>query len=154
MKVNLIVIDIDGVFTDGTVYVDKDGSELKRISFKDIDAYFRLKKKGYKIGLITGEDTPIVDYFERRFAPDFLFRGNKDKANAVRMMSDKYNVALDAIAYCGDSRSDVEALKICGYSFVPENAEEQAKAAAKRILPARGGKGVIAALEQELEKIE
>lgn len=154
MKVSLIIIDIDGVFTDGTVYVDKDGNEMKRVAFHDIDAYFRLKRKGYKIGFITGEDTAMVDYFERRFTPIFLIRGCKDKIGALNTLGEKYKVTLDSIIYCGDSQSDVDALKACGHSFVPENAEDVAKAAAKRILPARGGKGAIAALEKEIEKIE
>ena len=54
--IEAIFLDIDGVLTDGAVYVDASGNETKRILFDDIDAIFKLKRSGIKIGFITGED--------------------------------------------------------------------------------------------------
>ena len=61
------VFDIDGVLTDGTVTVDIQGREQKKINLKDIDAIFELEKEGFLLAAITGEDTEIVSYFENRF---------------------------------------------------------------------------------------
>ncbi|SVE13545.1 uncharacterized protein METZ01_LOCUS466399, partial [marine metagenome] len=52
-------MDIDGVLTNGKITIDSSGNEWKTIDFKDIDAIFKLKEQGIKIGLITGEGTPI-----------------------------------------------------------------------------------------------
>lgn len=151
--ITLIVLDIDGVFTSGTILIDKDGNEFKSISFKDIDAYFRLKQKGYTIGFITGEDTPIVDYFEKRFSPDFLLRACKDKLSALRMLATKYKIKLEAIAYCGDSYSDVAALQACGFGFAPRNCSETVKRVVHYLLSEDGGRGVIESLEKKIEEI-
>ena len=60
--INTVLLDIDGVLTDGAVYVSADGKETKRILFEDIDAIFALKRAGLKIGFITGEDNEFCDY--------------------------------------------------------------------------------------------
>ena len=54
--IDTVLLDVDGVLTDGAVYVDSSGKETKRILFDDIDAVFELKRAGIKIGFITGED--------------------------------------------------------------------------------------------------
>ena len=59
--INTVLLDIDGVLTDGAVYVSADGKETKRILFEDIDAIFALKRAGLKIGFITGEDNEFCD---------------------------------------------------------------------------------------------
>ena len=73
--IELIVFDIDGVITDGTVIIDSKGRELKQINLKDIDAIFELHRKGYKLAAITGEDTDIVNFFERRFPWKYFLQG-------------------------------------------------------------------------------
>ena len=55
--IEAVFLDIDGVLTDGAIYVDASGNETKRILFDDIDAVFELKRAGLKIGFITGEET-------------------------------------------------------------------------------------------------
>ena len=58
--IELIVFDIDGVITDGSVIIDSNGNEQKQINLKDIDAIYELHNRGYKLAAITGEDTDIV----------------------------------------------------------------------------------------------
>jgi 3-deoxy-D-manno-octulosonate 8-phosphate phosphatase KdsC-like HAD superfamily phosphatase len=70
--IKMILFDIDGVITDGKVCINSSGEEFKSINFKDIDAIFEFKRRGYKIGFITGEKTPIVNYFKDRFMPDYF----------------------------------------------------------------------------------
>ena len=77
--IKLLVFDIDGVLTDGSIIIDSNGKEQKKINLKDIDAIFCLKRKGYRLAAITGEDKEIVSYFEKRFPWDYFYRGNKCK---------------------------------------------------------------------------
>lgn len=79
--IELIVFDIDGVITDGTVIIDSAGNEHKQMNLKDIDAVFELHKSGYKLAAITGESSEIVDYFEKRFPWDYFYREIKQKRN-------------------------------------------------------------------------
>ena len=62
--IRLLIFDIDGVLTDGTIIVDTDGHEQKKINLKDIDAIFELKSRGFLLGAITGESSAIVSYFQ------------------------------------------------------------------------------------------
>ena len=68
--IELIIFDIDGVITDGTVIIDSQGHEQKQINLKDVDAIFELHRRGYKMAAITGENTEIVNYFKQRFPWD------------------------------------------------------------------------------------
>jgi len=81
LTIKLVLLDIDGVLTDGKVSVDSNGNESKTIDFKDIDAVFEMKRRGYKVGLITGEATPITLFFNARFKPDFFYMGVPDNLN-------------------------------------------------------------------------
>ena len=81
--IKMIIFDIDGVITDGTILLNEDGYEQKKINLKDIDAIFELKSRGFKIAAITGEQTNIVNYFENRFPWDYFFKGKKNKLGRV-----------------------------------------------------------------------
>ena len=85
--IELIVFDIDGVITDGSVIIDSNGNEQKQINMKDVDGIFELHRRGYKLAAITGEDTEIVSYFENRFPWTYFYRGNKTKKETTHGIS-------------------------------------------------------------------
>ena len=62
--IRILVFDIDGVLTDGKIYVDENGHERKALLMTDVDAVNSIKKSGFMIAAITGEDTPMTDYFK------------------------------------------------------------------------------------------
>lgn len=152
--IELIVFDIDGVITDGTVIVDSHGNEQKRISLKDIDAIFELRRRGYKIAAITGEDTEIVSYFEKRFPWEHFCRGNKRKREAMEQIERRTGVRRENICYVGDGKYDVEPLTYAGLGVCPANAIDRAKGAADIILQNDGGKGCIWELVSILEQYD
>ena len=73
----MVIFDIDGVLTDGSVIVGDDGTEYKRYRLTEIDAVNSIKGLGFKIGAITGEDTPIVKVFEKRIKWDIFIKNCK-----------------------------------------------------------------------------
>lgn len=150
--VELIVFDIDGVITDGSVIVDSNGAEQKQVNLKDIDAIFELHRRGYKLAAITGEDTEIVDYFEKRFPWEYFYRGNKTKKETMQQIEAGTGVARENICYIGDGKYDVEPLTYAGLGVCPANAIDRAKNAADIILQNDGGKGCIWELISVLEK--
>jgi D-sedoheptulose 7-phosphate isomerase len=135
--------DIDGVLTDGTVYVDSEGREVKRISFEDIDAIFTLKRRGIKIGFITGENTSFIDYVKRRFQPDYIITDCKDKLAALKKLLLTEGLNREAVCYVGDSEKDMEVLNFLDRSFAPADADPSVKGAAKFITISKRGSGVI-----------
>lgn len=150
--IELIVFDIDGVITDGSVIIDSKGTEQKQINLKDIDAIFELHRRGYKLAAITGEDTEIVDYFEKRFPWEFFYRGNKTKKETMQQIEMGTGISRENICYIGDGKYDVEPLMYAGLGICPANAIDKAKNAADIILQNDGGKGCIWEMISILEK--
>ncbi len=142
-KIELIVFDIDGVITDGSMTVDSNGNELKRLNLKDVDAIFELHNRGFKIAAITGEETEIVDYFEKRFPWEYFYRGSKTKKDAMLQIENGTGIAREHICYVGDGKYDVEPLSYAGLGICPANAIDKAKSVADMILQNNGGDGCI-----------
>lgn len=150
--IELIVFDIDGVITDGSVIIDSGGNEQKQINLKDIDAIFELHRRGFKLAAITGEDTEIVDYFEKRFPWEYFYRGNKTKKETMKQIEAGTGISREKICYVGDGKYDIEPLTYAGLGLCPANAIDKAKNAADIILQNDGGKGCIWEIISILEK--
>lgn len=150
--IELIVFDIDGVITDGSVTIDSDGNEQKQINLKDIDAIFELHRRGYKLAAITGEDTKIVNFFEKRFPWDYFYRGNKKKKETLQRLEQKANICRENICYIGDGKYDIAPLAYAGLGVCPADAIDDVKNVADIILFNMGGRGCIWELISILEK--
>lgn len=150
--IELIVFDIDGVITDGSVIVDSNGKEQKQINLKDIDAIFELYHRGFCIAAITGEETEIVAYFKHRFPWEYFYSGNKAKKETIQQMELETGISREKICYIGDGKYDVEPLTYAGLGICPANAIDRAKNAADIILQNDGGKGCIWELVSILER--
>ena len=138
-----VFLDIDGVLTDGAVYVDASGKESKRILFDDIDAIFKMKRAGIKIGFITGEDNDFCQYVKNRFAPDYFIAGCKDKLAAFKKLAEENNLDKNSVCYVGDAERDMELLRYVASSFVPGDVSPEIKSSAKTVLKASRGQGVV-----------
>ena len=144
MMIESAFFDIDGVLTDGAVYIQENGTETKRITFDDIDAIFELKRAGIRIGFITGEQNLFTDYLRKRFEPDFFIGGCKDKLNAFQDLAIQEKMDEHNTCFVGDSRKDIPLLSFMhNYSFVPMDVDEIVKKAARFVVPASRGNGVI-----------
>ena len=141
--VQIVFLDVDGVLTDGAVYVDEFGKETKRILFEDINAIFDLKRAGLKIGFITGENSKFCDYLDKRFSPNIFLRGCKDKLSSFKKIESEYGFDKTDVCYVGDSQSDVELLEYVGLSFAPSDSPIKVKSAAKKVLKSSRGNGVV-----------
>jgi D-sedoheptulose 7-phosphate isomerase len=149
--IKMILFDIDGVITDGKVCINSSGEEFKSINFKDIDAVFEFKRRGYKIGFITGEKTPIVNYFKDRFMPDYFFDGIKDKCKVIKEIELLSGIDRYEICYIGDGKSDIEAVGYVGLGVCPQDAIPEVKENADYILKSCAGEGCIHELVKVVE---
>lgn len=141
--IRLVVLDIDGVVTDGSIIVDVNGREQKKINMKDIDAVFELHKMGFQLAAITGEKSKIVDYFRERFPWDFFFAGVKQKTKKIQDLERQIGCLPEEICYVGDGKYDIESLSYVGLGICPADAIDRAKASAKIILQSNGGAGCL-----------
>jgi L-ribulose-5-phosphate 3-epimerase len=149
-SIDVLLLDIDGVLTDGRVWVGPDGAETKAIAFVDIDAVFRMRRAGIRIGFITGEATPFAEYVRRRFEPELFVSGRKDKLAAFRELARDHALDPGRVAFAGDSHHDIDLLRELATTFAPADAHEAVRAAATQVLRARRGGGVVEEIADRL----
>lgn len=153
--IQVLVLDIDGVLTDGKVTLDDSGRELKTLSYRDIDAVFLAQRRGLQVVLVTGEAVPLVDTIARRLEVSHVYRGAKDKCQALRSVCTELGVSLQQVCYVGDSQRDADALAMVGLGLAPSDAIRAAQVAAHRVLQHQGGDGAVAeAVEIILQTLE
>lgn len=142
-KIKAIVLDVDGVLTDGSFWWDSDGGESKKFSFRDVMGVSLGMKAGLLIALVSGEDNSILDRFAKKMGIADLYRGCKDKAAALKNFAEKHKLALTQVCFMGDDINDVAALEIAGLAVTPANAHESARIKAKLVMKHDGGNGAV-----------
>jgi YrbI family 3-deoxy-D-manno-octulosonate 8-phosphate phosphatase len=147
----ILASDIDGVLTDGTVWIDGNGNEFKRLSFQDIDALFDLHRSGFTLAFLTGEQGDWVEMVKKRLPYKYFYSGCRDKHAALREVLRLENSQSENLCYIGDGLSDVPALHLAGVAVVPANGILEARAEADIVLKASGGQGAIAELARLLK---
>lgn len=150
--IKFIIMDIDGVLTDGKVTIDSSGNEYKTIDYRDIDAVFEMKRCHMKVGIITGESSAITLAFKERFKPDFFYSGCKDKARALDEIRLQTGALPEEICYVGDGRYDVAIMKMVKFAACPANAIAEVKAVSNIHLKCCGGCGCIRELLEWIKK--
>ena len=101
-SVAALVMDVDGVLTDGTFVWSASGEESKSFSFEDVMGLSRARRAGLKLGLISGEDSPLVDRFAEKVGITHVSKGCKEKGIALRGFAASMGIALERIAFIGD----------------------------------------------------
>ena len=139
----LILTDIDGVWTDGGMYYDQQGNELKKFNTSDSAGVLFARALGIKVGVITGEETAIVERRCGKLGVDFLFQGVKDKLAVAERLCSHLGISMEEVAYAGDDIGDMALLKAAGISAAPSNAPGYVKAAACITLQKAGGEGAF-----------
>jgi 3-deoxy-D-manno-octulosonate 8-phosphate phosphatase (KDO 8-P phosphatase) len=138
-----IVLDVDGVLTDGGVWWGPNGEEWKRFSFADIMGVSLAKKSGLRIGLISGEDSPLVDRFAGKMGITDVEKNCKDKACALRSFAERHGLALSEICFMGDDVNDLGAMEIAGLAAAPAGAVPAALRQAAFVASKNGGNGAV-----------
>lgn len=151
--IKIVLLDIDGVLTDGKVTIDSSGKELKKLDFKDLDGAFEIKRMGMKLGFITKEATEITNFFKERFQPDIFFNGTANKLQAIDQICAEHGVTRANICYVGDGKYDAEGVASVGLGACPQNAIPQVKEVARIVLTKDGGDGCVWELVTHLKTL-
>ncbi|MDH6358235.1 HAD-IIIA family hydrolase [Parabacteroides sp. PF5-9] len=146
----LILTDIDGVWTDGGMYYDQTGNEWKKFHTYDSAGVMMAHKLNIPVGIITGENTQIVARRAEKLKIDFLFQGVKDKVVVAQQLIDKLGISFEDVAYIGDDLNDVALLKKVGIAGVPENAPDYVKVYRTIETKKKGGEGVFREFVEEI----
>ena len=141
--IKAIVMDVDGVLTDGTVSIDEAGRETKRVSFADIMGVSIGRRAGLLFALVSGEGGPVLDRIAAKFGIDEVYRDCKDKAAAVRDFATRHGLTLAEICFIGDDLNDLAALEMCGLAAAPADAHPRARSVAAIVTERGGGAGSV-----------
>jgi 3-deoxy-D-manno-octulosonate 8-phosphate phosphatase (KDO 8-P phosphatase) len=152
-RIKIILFDVDGVLTDGTIWIYPmpvalpDGSvttkmvEAKGYSAHDGAGMTLARLGGMKVGVITKRISETVALRARDLKMEFVYQGQAVKMRAVRAIAEKEGVTLDEIAYVGDDVIDLPVMRACGFAVAVANARAQVKAEAHYVTPHAGGEG-------------
>ena len=143
MLPKLILTDIDGVWTDGGMYYDQTNNEWKRFHTYDSAGVLFAHRLGIPVGIITGEETKIVERRANKLKVDYLYQGVKDKLNTAEFLCQQLGITLLDVAYIGDDLGDISLLKSVRWAGVPSSAPQYIRALSNIPLSKRGGDGVF-----------
>lgn len=143
MSIKLFITDIDGVWTDGSMYYDQTGNELKRFHTYDSAGVLFLRLMDIPTAIITGEDTEIVRRRAEKLKIPYLHQGIKDKVAVADSIRQQLGIGWEAIAYIGDDINDIHLLRKAGLSACPDNAPDYIKEIVDWQLPVAGGQGAF-----------
>ena len=134
---------MDGVLTDGGFWWGPNGEEWKRFTFADIMGISLAHKAGLIVGLISGEDTPLIDRYASKMGITDVWKGMKDKAPALQEFAARRGLDLSAICFMGDDVNDLAAMRVAGFSAAPSNARPAVLKSVSFISSYPGGNGAV-----------
>ena len=142
-KIKLLALDVDGVLTDGTIYISPAGEVFKGFNAKDGMGISCALRNNLQIAVITGRQSPIVERRCEELGIKLFMQGVKDKRLALQQMAQKLGLTREEIAYMGDDLNDIPAFKASGLSLVPADGSIEVLAVADIITKAKGGCGAV-----------
>jgi 3-deoxy-D-manno-octulosonate 8-phosphate phosphatase (KDO 8-P phosphatase) len=139
----VVVFDVDGVLTDGAVYVDARGEEVLRFDVQDGLGIVRGREAGLDYAIISGREAPAVTARARRLGIEHVQQGAFNKAEAIDRVCAELGVDPPAVAFMGDDLNDLSAMRRVGVACAPSNACREVKEAADLVTAAAGGRGAV-----------
>lgn len=142
-KIRLLLLDVDGVMTDGRITYNDRGVETKSFDVKDGHGLKMLQRAGVQIGIITGRQSEVVAFRAAELAIDILYQGAKDKLIPYQEILLRHGFAEEEIAYMGDDVIDIPILRRVGFAATVADAVDDVKPYAHYITRRDGGRGAV-----------
>ena len=142
-KVKMVISDVDGVMTDGSIYKGKDGLELKKFSVSDGAGVAFLRAAGLELALISGRKSEATAERAKELNIENLYNGTLNKIPPYEALKRQYNLTDDQIAYIGDDIIDIPVMELAGVPIATDNAVPAAKEVAVYVTQNGGGYGAF-----------
>ena len=153
-NIKAFVFDVDGVFTDGSVYLMPDKSMCRVMNVLDGYAVVKAVKNNYQICVITGGDDPAVRNRINYLGIKEYYAKVSDKLEKYEEFRVKYNLQNEEILTMGDDVPDIKMMKVSGISACPPNSVAEVKAMSDYISPIYGGKGAVRDVIEQVMKVQ
>jgi len=142
-SVQLLIVDIDGVLTDGGLHFDNRGEEYKTFNSLDGQGIRMLLDSGIEVAVITGRESGIVTHRMGDLGVKHIYQGNRDKRPAFEQLLKNTGLQPVQIAYVGDDLPDLVVMRQVGFAIAVENAHAFVKQHSDWVTSRRGGQGAI-----------
>ncbi len=142
-NIKLLLLDVDGVLTDGTITYADSGEQIKSFNSKDGLGLRLLMDAGIKVGIITGRTSKALEHRCNNMGITLLFDGIKDKSKALSTIASQTKIGLENMAYVGDDLIDLPVMKKVGISFCVADASSDVKNHSDITTTKKGGKGAV-----------
>jgi len=126
-NVRLVIFDVDGVLTDGSLFIGDDGQEYKAFNSRDGHGMKMLQASGVDIGIITGRTSHVVKYRMDSLGIKHVYQGQLDKLPAFEELVEKLGLSVDQVAYVGDDVVDLPILIRVGLAIAVQDAHPLVK---------------------------
>ena len=145
-QVRLLALDVDGVMTDGRLYFDQAGNEMKAFSTRDGMGIKALQRNGIPVALITGRKSSMVENRARELGIDLVFQGSDDKLSAMQQVMSVTGLQAGQLCFAGDDWIDLPVLTRVGFSVAVADADLQVRQRVDWVTSEAGGMGAVRSL--------
>ena len=141
--IRLLLLDVDGVMTDGGIIYDINGVETKVFNVKDGHGIKMLQRHGIEVGIITGRTSPVVDIRAKELGIELVYQGSLKKLESYHDVKQKTGLNDCQIAYVGDDVIDVPVMRRVAFAAAPADALIEARTVAHYVTTCAGGRGAV-----------
>lgn len=140
-RIRLVIFDVDGVLTDGTLFIGDDGQEYKAFNSRDGHGMKMLQRNGVEIAIITGRTSKVVEHRVADLGIKHVYQGQLDKVAAFEHLVRHLELPEADTAYVGDDVVDLPVMQRVGLAIAVQDAHEVVRKRAHWHTPSRGGRG-------------
>jgi 3-deoxy-D-manno-octulosonate 8-phosphate phosphatase (KDO 8-P phosphatase) len=142
-NIQIVIFDVDGVLTDGTLYLTDSGEEIKAFNSRDGHGMKMLKASGVELAIITARDSPSVKLRAENLNISLLYQGDKNKLKVFESLIIELGIDMSSCAYVGDDLIDLPVMTRCGLSICVPSAPALVKKHAHYVTNSEGGHGAV-----------
>ena len=142
-KIKMLILDVDGVMTDGRIIMDSDGREMKNFYVRDGHGLVMLQRHGIQVAILTGRTSLVVDHRARDLKITEVYQGALNKKDVFARILGKNSLTPEQVAYLGDDIVDIPVLRLVGFSAAVADAADEVKKQVDYVTVCRGGQGAV-----------
>jgi YrbI family 3-deoxy-D-manno-octulosonate 8-phosphate phosphatase len=152
--IELLLLDVDGVLTDGRIIYGDDGTEIKAFHVRDGSGLKLWQLAGKKAGILTGRSSKVVERRARELGLEPVIQGAADKGVAFERLLEELKLSAQQVAFVGDDLPDLPVLRQCGLPLTVADACPEVREVALRCTQAQGGQGAVREIVEWLLKAQ
>jgi 3-deoxy-D-manno-octulosonate 8-phosphate phosphatase (KDO 8-P phosphatase) len=152
--IKLVIMDVDGVLTDGTISLSDEGVETKHFNVRDWTGIMYLERVGIRTAIVSGRVSKAVEQRAREVGVAEVRLGVKEKLPVVRELIRKLELKPEEVAYIGDDLLDIPAAREVGFPVAVGDAHEELKSRCQHVTRLGGGKGAVRELAEMILKAQ